>query len=72
MLQKLKIFRSECVGDHDTKTLGDSVGETENQKHQAARRTDGGQSILPKIPAYNDGIHHVVELLKNISKQNRN
>ena len=47
------------------------LAKTENQKHQAARRTDGGQCILPKILAYDHGVYHVVELLEQISKQNR-
>lgn len=71
MTEKLHVFGTECMGYHDTESLGNSVGETENQKHQAARRTDGGQCILPKILAYDHGVYHVVELLEQISKQNR-
>lgn len=71
MTEKLHVFGTECMGYHDTESLSNSVGETENQKHQAARRTNGGQCILPKILAYDHGVYHVVELLEQISKQNR-
>ena len=48
------------------------VTETAGDGKHHGKDGHNGQSILPKILAYNDGIHHVVELLKNISKQNRN
>ena len=62
---------TECMGYHDTESLGNSVGETENQKHQAARRTDGGQCILPRYWPTITVSTNVVELLEQISKQNR-
>ena len=40
MTEKLHVFGTECMGYHDTESLSNSVGETENQKHQAARRTN--------------------------------
>lgn len=70
--QPLLISRPKCLGYHYAESAGNSVAETDDEKHHGPGCAHGRQRLLPNKLSYDDGIHHVIKLLKDVSDQQWN
>ena len=57
------------LGGEDAETGGDPQGKAQDQEHQGAGGAYGRQSPGPHIPAYDDHIRHVVQLLEHVAHE---
>ena len=61
--------RAEGPGDHHRGARGKAVEEAQQRIDQRARGAHGGQSLGADKIAHHDGVHRVVQLLKNEAEQ---
>lgn len=60
---------AHILGDHDGRAHGESEEEGGYQEHDREARAHGGEGGGAHIVAHHHRIHHVVELLEHISRQ---
>ena len=65
----LCLFRPVALGGQHRKACSYALGKAVQQKHDRSRRPHRRQSVCAYIPPYNNGIRHIVKLLKNISNR---
>ena len=58
---------AEALGCQNGEAGGQPHGKSEQQKRDRACRPDSSKCRGAKITAHNDGVRHIIELLKNIS-----
>ena len=55
------------LGNNHTGTVRHTSAQGEDQEIQGSRCTNGSKRIRTDILSYNDRIHHIIQLLKDIS-----
>ncbi len=70
-LHPLFILRTEVAGDDHARTGEDAAEEADQHKDQAAGGADGGQRLIAQQIADDQGIGHIVELLKQVAQKQR-
>ena len=59
---------AEELGDHHVAAHRETGGHRHRQKHDGEGGAHGGHGVLTYEFAHHGGIHHVVELLKEVSR----
>lgn len=70
-LEFLVVLRAVIACDDDARADGDAVEKADEQKDQTAGGADGGIGVLIQEAADDKGVSCVVELLENVSEQDR-
>lgn len=63
------VFGPEPLGGQDAEAGGDPQGKAQHQEHQGAGGTHRRQGSGPHIPAHDDHVRHVVQLLEHITHE---
>lgn len=71
-LERLLFTGTKIPGDHDSGAHGNTVEKADQKKNQVAGRADCGQGIAPEKISHNEGIGHVIKLLKKVSEKEGN
>ncbi len=71
-LERLLFTGAKIPGDHDSGAHGNTVEKADQKKNQVAGRADCGQGIAPEKISHNEGIGHVIKLLKKVSEKEGN
>ena len=64
------LFAAVQLGDDDGEARRQTKGRAQDKKADGAGTAHGRHGLLPHEAAHNDGIHHAVELLKQIADEN--
>ncbi len=72
LLYSLRIPCAVALSRQHGKAAGKAGAKAQNQEHDGAGRADGGQRIRTHKASHNDGVAHVVKLLKHIPDEQRN
>ena len=70
-LEFLVVLRAVVACDDDARADGDAVEKADEQEDQTAGGADGGIGVLIQEAADDKGVSCVVELLENVSEQDR-
>ena len=66
------IAGAKIAWNNDTAAGGNAGEKTDDQKDDSAGGTDGGKSIVIRKVADDPCIHHVIQLLKQLTEKQRN
>ena len=64
----LLVSGSVFLAGENRKTGGNPYGKAYNQEHNSSGGTNTGQGLSPNELPHDDGIHHVIKLLKYIAQ----
>ena len=71
LVQGGAILRAEVLGGQDARAGGDAHEQHQQQVKDGACGTHGGQGGIADIPAHDNGVHRVVQLLGQVADKQR-
>ena len=69
--QLFVVMGPKALGDHNAIAAVESIGKIDEQRIQGSRGPDGRDAHISQAAAHHHGIHHAVELLKNVADKQR-
>ena len=65
------LLSAEALCDQYAEAVGESQGETDDQKEQGPHVAYGGKGIVPKSFAHDQCVHEIIKLLEHAGEQQR-